>query len=177
MRKLGIVEFYLHIAPVSDTLGILDGFQCIWKNIPHFFFGFNVKLTAFITQPVLIGGLFAHGYLYLYDMPCRMAAADLVISRAGAMTLSEIALLRKAAIFIPSPNVAEDHQTKNAMALVNKDAAALLTDAEAEAKFFDVVSALVADDDKKKAFSDNISKLAVKNSADLIAKEIVQMVK
>ena len=55
-------------------------------------------------------------------------------------------------IFIPSPNVAEDHQTKNAMALVNKGAAALLPDAEAEAKFFDEVSALVADDDKKKGF-------------------------
>jgi UDP-N-acetylglucosamine--N-acetylmuramyl-(pentapeptide) pyrophosphoryl-undecaprenol N-acetylglucosamine transferase len=91
--------------------------------------------------------------------------------------VSELCLAAKPVIFIPSPNVAEDHQTKNAMALVNKDAAALLPDAEAEAKFFDEVSALVADEDKKKAFAVNISQLAVKNSADLIAKEIVQMVK
>jgi UDP-N-acetylglucosamine--N-acetylmuramyl-(pentapeptide) pyrophosphoryl-undecaprenol N-acetylglucosamine transferase len=73
--------------------------------------------------------------------------------------------------------VAEDHQTKNAMALVNKNAAALLRDSEAETKLFDMVSSLLSDKDKQKSFSENIASLAVVNSADLIAKEIVEMIK
>jgi len=114
---------------------------------------------------------------FVKRMDLAYKAADVVVSRSGALSVSELCLAAKPVIFIPSPNVAEDHQTKNAMALVEKDAAVLLPDAQAEAKFFDEVSALLSDDAKKKAFSDNIAKLAVKDSADLIAKEIMKIVK
>jgi UDP-N-acetylglucosamine--N-acetylmuramyl-(pentapeptide) pyrophosphoryl-undecaprenol N-acetylglucosamine transferase len=118
-----------------------------------------------------------HPMAFVKRMDLAYKAADVVVSRSGALSVSELCLAAKPVIFIPSPNVAEDHQTKNAMALVEKDAAVLLPDAQAEAKFFDEVSALLSDDAKKKAFSDNIAKLAVKDSADLIAKEIMKIVK
>lgn len=83
---------------------------------------------------------------FLKRMDLAYACADVVVARAGAGTISELCLLEKAALLIPSPNVAEDHQTKNAMALVNKEAAVLLKDAEAEEKLLDVLRGLLEDD-------------------------------
>jgi UDP-N-acetylglucosamine--N-acetylmuramyl-(pentapeptide) pyrophosphoryl-undecaprenol N-acetylglucosamine transferase len=146
------------------------GIQLIWQTGKYYYDNIMAWLAGKKYTCI-------HPMAFVKRMDLAYKAADVVVSRSGALSVSELCLAAKPVIFIPSPNVAEDHQTKNAMALVNKDAAALLPDAEAEAKFFDEVSALVADEDKKKAFAVNISQLAVKNSADLIAKEIVQMVK
>lgn len=112
----------------------------------------------------------------LYDFVSRMdyaySVADLVISRAGAGSISELCLLQKPVILVPSPNVAEDHQTKNALALVRKDAAVIISDAEAPAKLFATALSLVHDDDRLKAMSINIGRLAQRDSAKRIVDEI-----
>lgn len=119
----------------------------------------NIKLLAFLKR-----------------MDLAYAAADIVVARAGAGTISELCLLEKAAILIPSPNVAEDHQTKNAMALVNKDAAVMLKDAEAEEKLEAVLTDLLGDDVKRARLQQNIAGLAVRDSDEKIAREILKMI-
>lgn len=112
----------------------------------------------------------------LYDFVSRMdyaySVADLVISRAGAGSISELCLLQKPVILVPSPNVAEDHQTKNALALVRKDAAVIISDADAPSKLFATALSLVHDDDRLKAMSLNIGRLAQRDSAKRIVDEI-----
>ena len=114
--------------------------------------------------------------VHLYDFVSRMdyaySVADLVISRAGAGSISELCLLQKPVILVPSPNVAEDHQTKNALALVRKDAAVMISDTDAPAKLFATALSLVHDDDRLKAMSINIGRLAQRDSAKRIVDEI-----
>ena len=112
---------------------------------------------------------------FLSDMPDRYAQADLVISRAGASSISELCLLGKPAILVPSPNVAEDHQTHNAMALVNKDAAVLVKDVEAAEKLIPTALALIQDDERLKTLHTNVLKLAQKDSAKRIAEEVMKL--
>lgn len=119
----------------------------------------NVKLVAFLKQ-----------------MDLAYACADLVVARAGAGTISELCLLGKAAILIPSPNVAEDHQTKNAMALVNKNAACMLRDSDAEEKLADVVEQLFNDDVKIADLKKNIASLAIQDSDEKIAREVLKVI-
>ena len=114
---------------------------------------------------------------FLADMPDRYANADLVISRAGASSISELCLLGKPAILVPSPNVAEDHQTHNAMALVNKDAAILVRDAEAADKLIPTAIKLIQDDAKLKSLHDHILTLAQTDSARRIAEEVIKLAK
>ena len=104
------------------------------------------------------------------------AAADLVISRAGAGSISEFCLLEKPVILIPSPNVAEDHQTKNALALSTKDAAIYVKDAEAQEKLMPVALATVKDDAKLASLQQNIAKLALPDSARIIAQEVLKLI-
>ncbi|MGE0568672.1 MAG: undecaprenyldiphospho-muramoylpentapeptide beta-N-acetylglucosaminyltransferase [Bacteroidia bacterium] len=114
--------------------------------------------------------------LRAYDFISRMDfaynVADLIISRAGASSVSEICAVAKASILVPSPNVAEDHQTKNAMALVNKNATILVKDAEAENNLINVAINLLSDEKKCTELATNANTLAVKNSAELIVQEI-----
>ena len=114
---------------------------------------------------------------FLSDMPDRYANADLVISRAGASSISEICLLGKPAILVPSPNVAEDHQTHNAMALVNKEAAVLVRDAEAAEKLIATALELLNDPKQLKTLQTNVLKLAQKDSAKRIAEEVIALAK
>ena len=110
---------------------------------------------------------------FLSDMPDRYANANLVISRAGASSISELCLLGKPAILVPSPNVAEDHQTHNAMALVNKDAAVLVRDVEAADKLIPTALELLQDDQRLQTLHTNILQLAQKDSAKRIAEEVI----
>lgn len=112
---------------------------------------------------------------FLSDMPDRYAQADLVISRAGASSISELCLLGKPAILVPSPNVAEDHQTHNAMALVNKNAAVLVKDAEAAEKLIPTALRLIQDEQQLKTLHSNVLKLAQKDSARRIAEEVIKL--
>ena len=118
----------------------------------------NLKVTDFIT-----------------DMGAAYKAADLVISRAGAGSISEFCLLGKPVILIPSPNVAEDHQTKNALALSTKDAAIYVKDADAPATLLELSVKTVNDTAKLKSLSENVTKLALPNSAEIIAKEVIKL--
>ena len=118
----------------------------------------NLKVTDFIT-----------------DMSAAYRAADLVISRAGASSISEFCLIGKPVILVPSPNVAEDHQTKNALALANRDAALYVKDADAPAALLRLAIDTVNDDAKLKSLSDNVLKLALPNSADIIAREVIKL--
>ena len=114
---------------------------------------------------------------FLSDMPDRYATANLVISRAGASSISELCLLGKPAILVPSPNVAEDHQTHNAMALVNKDAAILVKDCEAAEKLIPTALELLQDEARLKSLHTNILTLAQPDSARRIAEEVMQLAK
>ena len=112
---------------------------------------------------------------FISDMGAAYKAADLVVSRAGAGSISEFCLLGKPVILVPSPNVAEDHQTKNALALVNKDAALYVKDMEAPALLIPLAIDTVQDDVKLKILSENILKMALPASAEIIAKEVVAL--
>ncbi len=112
---------------------------------------------------------------FISDMGTAYQAADLVISRAGASSISEFCLIGKPVVLVPSPNVAEDHQTKNAMALVNKDAAVYVKDADAPDTLLDTALKIVENDDKLASLSENIKKLGLKDSAEVIADEVVKL--
>jgi UDP-N-acetylglucosamine--N-acetylmuramyl-(pentapeptide) pyrophosphoryl-undecaprenol N-acetylglucosamine transferase len=113
---------------------------------------------------------------FITKMDLAYAVADIVVSRAGAISLSELALVKKPCILVPSPNVAEDHQTKNATTLVKKDAAILVKDSEAREKLGKEIISLVNDIQIQNKLSKNISKLAFPNSAEVIAKEVIKLV-
>ena len=112
---------------------------------------------------------------FISDMAKAYSAADLVISRAGAGSISEFCLLRKPVILVPSPNVAEDHQTKNALALVDKNAALYVKDAEAQEQLLDKAIEAVNQPDLLNNLSKNIAGLAFTDSANVIAKEVIKL--
>lgn len=112
---------------------------------------------------------------FISDMRQAFAAADLVISRAGAGSISEFCLLGKPAILVPSPNVAEDHQTKNALSLVQKDAALYVTDADARRSLLPLAINTVSDHSRLEVLSFNIKKLARPNAASDIADEVIKL--
>ena len=114
---------------------------------------------------------------FISNMAAAYSAADLVISRAGAGSISEFCLLEKPVILVPSPNVAEDHQTKNALALVNKNAALYVKDANAKEELIDKAIQAVNQPDLLSNLSINISKLAFTDSANIIAKEVIKLAK
>ena len=112
---------------------------------------------------------------FISDMGAAYKAADLVISRSGASSISEFCLIGKPVILVPSPNVAEDHQTKNTMALVNKDAALYVKDAEAPDTLLQLAINTVKDAARLSSLSENIKKLGLKDSADIIADEVIKL--
>jgi UDP-N-acetylglucosamine--N-acetylmuramyl-(pentapeptide) pyrophosphoryl-undecaprenol N-acetylglucosamine transferase len=118
-----------------------------------------------------------HPMEFIEKMNFAYAAADLVISRAGAMSISELSVCGKPCIFIPLPTAAEDHQTKNAMSLVNKNAALLVKNSEAVNELGKQTVALLKDDNKLLQLSANIQKFATYDSAAVIASEVLKLVK
>ncbi len=113
---------------------------------------------------------------FVREMDLAYAAADVVISRSGALAVSELCIAMKPAILVPSPNVAEDHQTKNAMALVNKNAALMIADKDANDLLVDEGLRLVFDDQRAQKFSENIGKLAKPNATIDIVNEIEKLI-
>jgi len=112
---------------------------------------------------------------FISDMGAAYKAADLVISRAGASSISEFCLIGKPVILVPSPNVAEDHQTKNAMALVNVDAALYVADQEAPQQLLELAVNTVNDPEKLESLHKHILQLALPDSAEIIAKEVIRL--
>ncbi len=113
---------------------------------------------------------------FISNMDMAYRAADLVVSRAGASSISELQLLGKAAILVPSPNVAEDHQTKNALALSTCDAAILVPDADASAQLVDTMLATVADGEKIATLSGNVLQMALRDAAEHIVDEVEKII-
>ncbi|MBO4803493.1 MAG: undecaprenyldiphospho-muramoylpentapeptide beta-N-acetylglucosaminyltransferase [Muribaculaceae bacterium] len=113
---------------------------------------------------------------FISNMDMAYRAADLVVSRAGASSISELQLLGKAAILVPSPNVAEDHQTKNAMALVNHDAAIMVADADAVSTMVETMLATVIDDEKTASLGRNVLKMALRDAAEHIVDEVEKII-
>lgn len=116
-------------------------------------------------------------YEFLNNMDLAYAAANIVISRAGASSVSELCIVGKPVIFIPSPNVAEDHQTKNAMAVVDKNAAMIIKEEDLNADFENKFSQLIASPERQKKLGDNIKKLALVNATKQIADEVEKLLK
>ena len=146
-----------------------SGVQFIWQTGKYY----NASIMAELKQRGAVPSL--HVTDFISDMGAAYKAADLVISRAGASSISEFCLIGKPVILVPSPNVAEDHQTKNAMALVNKNAALYVKDADAPAEVVKLALQTVKDDARLKELSENILKLALPDSADIIANEVVKL--
>lgn len=144
-----------------------SGVQVIWQT------GKNFGDRGLIAAKGLTGVVVTK---FITDMASAYAAADLVVSRAGAGSISELELLGKPCILVPSPNVAEDHQTKNALALVDKEAAELVTDAESREKLISSVLNLMADKEKMAKMSTAIASLAKHNSDELIADEVIKII-
>ena len=112
---------------------------------------------------------------FINRMDYAYAAADVIISRAGASSISELCIVGKPVLFIPSPNVAEDHQTKNAMAVVDKNGALMLKESELD-KFQDVFESLLKDENKQKELSKNIKQLALPKATEHIANEVEKLI-
>lgn len=143
-----------------------SGVQFIWQTGKFYINEAKEKVGQAENYPML------HTTDFITDMAAAYSAADLVISRAGAGSISEFCLLGKPVILVPSPNVAEDHQTKNALALVAKDAALYIKDAEASEKLLKTAIETVQQPETLKELSTNIAKLAFKDSANTIAEEV-----
>jgi len=153
-----------------DTLSE-SGVQVIWQCGKLYYFELNMDMVS-KGSPKNV-----HLFEFINRMDLAYKAADLVISRAGASSISELSLLGKPAILVPSPNVSEDHQTKNAMALVNKGAAILIKDTEANDLVVKTALDTINDKNKMKSLSDNILKLAQRDSANRIVDEAMKLVK
>ena len=149
---------------------IESGIQVIWQTGKNYFVDCKKSLEAMPHDTIICTD-------FVSQMPLAYALADLVISRAGASSISELCLLGKPSILVPSPNVAEDHQTHNAMALVKKDAAVLVKDIDAQDVLITNALTLIQDNDKLASLHKNILTLALPDSARLIADEVMKLAK
>ena len=155
-----------HLDLVRDS-----GVQFIWQTGKYY----NASIMERLAAEPKMDNLVVTDFIS--DMAAAYKAADLVISRAGASSISEFCLIGKPVVLVPSPNVAEDHQTKNAMALVNRDAALIVKDAEAPGSLLPLAVKTVNDEARLKSLSENILQLALPDSAAIIAKEVIRMAK
>ena len=155
--------------PLFDLLNV----QIIWQCGKFYFDQYNKYNTNANQQPTTNIQVFA----FIDRMDLVYAAADFVISRAGASSVSELSIVGKPVIFIPSPNVAEDHQTKNAKSIVDRNGALMLKESELDEKFNTVFSDLVANENLQKQLSINIKKLAKIHATRDIVDEIVKLIK
>lgn len=146
------------------------GVQVIWQTGKRYFADAKKAFDNNPCSNVLVTD-------FISRMDYAYAIADVVVARAGASTISELTFLGKPAILIPSPNVAEDHQTHNAMALANQNAAICLPDKEAEEKLAPLAIDLLLDDERKSSIAENSKKMAQNDSALRIANEIVKLCK
>jgi len=145
-----------------------SGLFWIWQTGRNYFEDINALVS--VTQSGNISV-----YPFIERMDLAYSIADIIISRAGAGTISELCLAGKPVILIPSPNVAEDHQTKNALALAGKEAAVVVNDSEVNQKLIEEVLSLAGDAEKRNRLSENIRKLAIADADRRIAEEIVKL--
>lgn len=156
---------------IADSLDRIAGenVQFIWQTGK--FYDEDAKKVMAEKKP---GNVVQTAFVSNMDEAYR--AADLVVSRAGASSISELQLLGKASILVPSPNVAEDHQTKNALALVNRQAAMMVSDKDAPQKLIETVLTLLSDSDKLKTISDNVKGMALNNAVEKIVDRVFEII-
>ena len=140
--------------------------QLVWQTGKFYYKGIIEKLGEDYHPNIRI-------VEFLNRMDLAYAAADVIISRAGAGTIAELCVVKKPVVMVPSPNVAEDHQTKNALALVEHNAAVFIPDRDAETKLIDKTLEVLNDKDLQKTLSTNIGKLALPNADEVIAREVM----
>ena len=148
---------------------LASGVQVIWQTGRYYHEEALEYLKPYSDMPVWCSD-------FITRMDYAYAAADLVISRAGASSISELCLLGKPVLLVPSPNVAEDHQTKNALALVNKEAAVMVADKDAEQHLVSTALSIIEDDERLRKLSANVAGLAERHSADRIVDEILKII-
>lgn len=154
----------------SSLRSLVDiGLQVIWQTGSGYFAEASERVREFDGR--------VRVFAFIKEMDLAYAAADIVVSRAGAIAVSELCLVGKPVILVPSPNVAEDHQSRNAMALVKKDAAILVKDSQAPEMLGNTVLALLADEGKRKELSRNIQLMASPDAASGIVDEILALLK
>ena len=153
-----------HLKEIKES-----GVQFIWQTGKYYHESIMQKMASHNDMPML------KVMDFISDMGAAYKAADLVISRAGASSISEFCLIGKPVILVPSPNVAEDHQTKNAMALVEKDAALMVKDVEAKDNVIKLALTTVGDAAKLESLATNVKKLGLPHSADIIADEVLKL--
>ena len=190
-------EFGVHFTPDRKTLLIIGGslgartindallegirrlaeagIQVIWQTGKIYYDRIRESVNALPDAQAILANTIITPFLS--QMPLAYALADLVISRAGASSISELCLLGKPAILVPSPNVAEDHQTHNAMALVHKDAAVLVRDADAQKDLVTTALSLISHNARLQTLHTHILALALPDSARLIAMEVIRLAK
>lgn len=152
-----------------ERIGRADGVQVIWQTGKLYNQQCREALEASGVKNV-------QQMPFISNMDMAYRAADLVVSRAGASSISELQLLGKAAILVPSPNVAEDHQTKNALALVNREAAMMVTDADAATALVETMLATVGDDAKTASLGRNVLSMALRDAAEHIVDEVEKII-
>ena len=146
-----------------------SGMQIIWQTGKFYIDDAKKASEKFVSANFIVTD-------FVSRMDYAYSIADLVVSRAGASSISELCLLAKPVILVPSPNVSEDHQTQNALALVRNEAAVLIKDIEAKEQLVDTALELINNDAALKKMSDNILKMAEKDSASRIADEVLKMI-
>jgi UDP-N-acetylglucosamine--N-acetylmuramyl-(pentapeptide) pyrophosphoryl-undecaprenol N-acetylglucosamine transferase len=144
--------------------------QVIWQTGKGYYDSYRAQLSGFDLRRIRV-------HAFVKEMDLAYAAADVVISRSGALAVSELCIAGKATILVPSPNVAEDHQTKNAMALVEKDAAIMVADKDARQKLVDRALKLLFDEQLAAKLQQNILRLARPRATEDIVNEIEKLIK
>jgi UDP-N-acetylglucosamine--N-acetylmuramyl-(pentapeptide) pyrophosphoryl-undecaprenol N-acetylglucosamine transferase len=144
--------------------------QIIWQTGKGYYEAYKARLSQFDLRKIRV-------HDFVREMDLAYAVADVVISRSGAIAVSELCIAQKPSILVPSPNVAEDHQTKNAMALVDKEAAVMVKDKDAEVTLVDTALKLIFDEQRAHKLSQQIAKLAKPEATEDIVNEIEKLLK
>ncbi len=161
----------LNLAMVHHMVNLeKEGYQVLWQSGKFYFKEMELALAT-------VGLTHIHLQEFISEMDLAYAAADVIVSRAGALSVSELCLVGKPVIFVPSPNVAEDHQTKNATACVKQGAAVLLADADAVTKFKEYIDDLLQHEDKANALAEALKKLAMPDAANALVHELELLLK
>lgn len=155
---------------LSENINKLRDSDCqwLWQTGKHYYENVRALVSLTFSENISV-----HGFINRMDY--AYAVADIIVSRAGAGTISELCLVGKPAILIPSPNVAEDHQTRNAMALSERGAAVLITDNHAGTALVDEAIKLMSEKPKRDLLSENILKMADRNADIRIAEEVLKL--
>lgn len=164
--SLGAKSVNQNISKGLKTL-IENGSQVLWQTGKPYYEEAKIIASEFVNVKV---------HEFIYKMDYAYAVADIVVARAGAITVSELSLVKKPAILVPYPYASEDHQTKNAMVLVKNDAAIHIADHEASEKLINTIVSLLNDAERRTKLEENLSSLGLNNATESIANEVLKLI-